>query len=410
MVIAVSSPAKILTIDDDRFIHKVVNRALKPGGFITMVASNGEDGISLAVEDKPDIILLDVEMPGINGYEVCTRLREIPEMKDVAIVFLSSHGSLRERLQGYEVGADDYLVKPFEAEHLLARVKVLGKYQEERKELQSQYLLARQTAITSMTGSSELALVLRFTQKSISHTTVDETIQSLLYTLDELSLDGCIRVDADSGPLWFASSGTISPLEKELVETSDQGHRFMDFGCRTVVYFPNLKLLVRNMPIDDLEHYGRIKDMLPVLMSAASIRISTLSTYKVLVEESEGLKRSFLGIRKNLFNLASTIVDNRQRSHDYMAATVSDINIELMHMGLESEQESYLLNKIESSIMKTMDEMDAGEQLRTSFAFILERLENATRSHGDLLDSFIEVQTAYDSDQTQEIEGNVEIF
>jgi len=406
----VSSPAKILTIDDDRFIQKVVSRALEPGGFITQVASNGEDGISRALEDKPDIILLDVEMPGINGYEVCTRLREMPDMKDVAIVFLSSHGSLRERLQGYEVGADDYLVKPFEAEHLLARVKVLGKYQEERKELQSQYQLARKTALISMTGSSELALVLQFTQKSISHTTIDETIESLLNTIDELSLDCCIRVDADSGTLWFASSGTISPLEKELVETSEQGHRFMDFGCRTVVYFSNLKLLVRNMPIDDLEHYGRIKDMLPVLMSAASIRISTLSTYKALVDESEGLKRSFQGIRKNLYDLASTIVENRQRSRDYMAATVSDINMELMHMGLESEQESYLLNKIESSIMKTMNEMDVGEQLRTTFTFILERLDDSTKTHGDLLDAFIEVQTAYDSEQTQEIEGSVEIF
>ena len=95
--------ASILTIDDDKFIQKLIERALADVGYSTRLASNGNEGIIAALREMPDIILLDVEMPDINGYEVCTRLKEIPGMENVAVIFLSSHGSLRERLQGYEV-------------------------------------------------------------------------------------------------------------------------------------------------------------------------------------------------------------------------------------------------------------------------------------------------------------------
>ena len=112
--------SNILVIDDDKFIHKVITRALESAGFPVTCTLDGDSGIAEALKNKPNIILLDVEMPGANGYEVCQRIRSHSELNGVAIVFLSSQSSLRERLQGYEVDADDYLTKPFEEEHLIA--------------------------------------------------------------------------------------------------------------------------------------------------------------------------------------------------------------------------------------------------------------------------------------------------
>ncbi len=81
----------ILAIDDDKFIQKVITKSLTSSSMSVRTANDGEPGIVAAINNKPDIILLDVEMPGINGYEVCDRLRNINETKDIPIVFLSSH-------------------------------------------------------------------------------------------------------------------------------------------------------------------------------------------------------------------------------------------------------------------------------------------------------------------------------
>lgn len=85
----------ILAIDDDKFIQKVIIKTLSSSSMSVRTADNGELGIEAAINKPPDIILLDVEMPGINGYEVCDRLRNSNETKEVPIVFLSSHSSLR---------------------------------------------------------------------------------------------------------------------------------------------------------------------------------------------------------------------------------------------------------------------------------------------------------------------------
>ncbi|MDQ7049211.1 MAG: response regulator [Enterobacterales bacterium] len=105
-----SEKIDILAIDDDKFIHKMIARALDSEDVAIRFAVNGEAGIKMATESIPEIILLDVEMPGINGYETCERLRALDVTRNVPIVFLSSRSSLRERMQGYEAGGDDYLV------------------------------------------------------------------------------------------------------------------------------------------------------------------------------------------------------------------------------------------------------------------------------------------------------------
>ena len=108
-------PKMILAIDDDKFIHRVVDETLKD--FCKVIhANNGEEGIRSAVKNNSDIILLDVEMPGMNGYEVCDLLKKDSSTSDIPVMFLSGKGALTERVRGYNSGGNDYIVKPFEVE------------------------------------------------------------------------------------------------------------------------------------------------------------------------------------------------------------------------------------------------------------------------------------------------------
>ncbi len=298
----------VLAIDDDKFIQKVIIKSLKSDAMNVRTASDGESGIEEALNKKPDIILLDVEMPGINGYETCDRLRNIESIKDVPIVFLSSRSSLRERMQGYEVGADDYLVKPFEKEYLNARINILVKYHSERKELREQYELAHENALTAMTGASELAVAMRFLEKSLTYHSINDLAQGLFECTEQFSLDCCAMISEKDSPMWYSSENSpISPLEKELIEMCDKEARFLDFGNRTIINYPCVSLLVKNMPLNDMDRYGRIKDLLPIVLSAVNSKTNTIRTEQALTEQSENLLTSFKKIRNSLFYLGSTI-------------------------------------------------------------------------------------------------------
>jgi signal transduction histidine kinase len=115
---------KILAVDDDPVDIAVVERMLNEDSYDLRTASTGEQALEIAADFQPDIILLDVMMPGMNGYEVCRRIRADSKLKYAKIVMVSGLAMLSERLEGYEAGADDYITKPYDEAELLVKIRV----------------------------------------------------------------------------------------------------------------------------------------------------------------------------------------------------------------------------------------------------------------------------------------------
>jgi two-component system response regulator MprA len=115
---------RILVIDDEFKIVDVLRRGLVYEGYTVDVAYDGESGLAQARRDPPDLILLDVMMPGLDGLEVCRRLRA-SELSDVPVLMLTAKDAVPDRVAGLDAGADDYLVKPFALDELLARIRAL---------------------------------------------------------------------------------------------------------------------------------------------------------------------------------------------------------------------------------------------------------------------------------------------
>ncbi|MCM2276958.1 MAG: response regulator transcription factor [Oligoflexia bacterium] len=113
---------KILIVDDDRDNLDVLSEMLEKS-FQPIPASSGKEGIRLAVQEQPAIILLDVNMPDMNGFEVCRRLREQPATRHIPVIMLTTVSDMDSRVEGLTIGADDYITKPFNARDLLARIQ-----------------------------------------------------------------------------------------------------------------------------------------------------------------------------------------------------------------------------------------------------------------------------------------------
>ncbi len=121
--------AKILIAEDERDIRDLVAFTLRFAGHEVVAASNGEEAVQMAPQANPDLILMDVRMPRMTGYEACRAIKANPSLKDIPVVFLSAKGQESEIQTGLEVGAEEYLLKPFAPDQLTDRVKaILSKF------------------------------------------------------------------------------------------------------------------------------------------------------------------------------------------------------------------------------------------------------------------------------------------
>jgi DNA-binding response OmpR family regulator len=114
---------KILVAEDERDIRELIGFTLRFAGFEVVLAVNGIEAVEKVVQEQPDLVMLDVRMPKMTGYEVCRRLKENPETSDIPIVFLSAKGQEGEIEQGLASGALEYIVKPFAPDELTSQVK-----------------------------------------------------------------------------------------------------------------------------------------------------------------------------------------------------------------------------------------------------------------------------------------------
>ena len=118
---------KILVIDEDTAINELIKINLQLQGYDVIQAYNGTEGFALAKQEEPSLIVLDVMMPEVDGFTVAQRIRQCAEISDTPIIMLTALGELNDKVNGFNIGVDDYLTKPFEIDELIVRVRALLK-------------------------------------------------------------------------------------------------------------------------------------------------------------------------------------------------------------------------------------------------------------------------------------------
>src|SRR5947199_3938498 len=117
--------ARVLVIEDDRSLAEVLSYNLKAAGYEVLVATDGQDGLLRAETKSPDLVVLDLMLPVVDGLDVCRRLRAQPTTREIPIIMLTAKAEESDEIVGFSLGADDYVTKPFSVKVLLERIKVL---------------------------------------------------------------------------------------------------------------------------------------------------------------------------------------------------------------------------------------------------------------------------------------------
>jgi DNA-binding response OmpR family regulator len=117
------SRGKVLVVDDEEYIQHILNFSFGAEGFEVITAGDGEEAVTLARSERPDIVVLDIMMPKMDGYEACKQIKADPQTQSIPVILLTAKGREVDRKLGAEAGADDYVVKPFSPGRLIERVE-----------------------------------------------------------------------------------------------------------------------------------------------------------------------------------------------------------------------------------------------------------------------------------------------
>jgi DNA-binding response OmpR family regulator len=306
---------KLLIIDDDKTWQAFLSVALQEQ-YNVISALDGDIGLKLAAEWMPDTILLDIEMPVKNGYDVCSALKSNPVLQDIPVIFLSSKASTQEKITGFQLGADDYLVKPCAAELLQLRVeRSISRYRD-KKLLDEKASSAQVLAFEAMNSSADLGNALRFAERTYAMYSFDKLAEGLFQTMTEFGLDTSVMFITSTGPLFYAQNKhELSPLEKDMFLTIHQEGRFCDFGCRTFCNFDVVSLLIKNMPLSSPERYGRIKDTVPWILGATDGKVGALDVYASMLEGHQDTASRVQALHATLSDLLqSKAMDNQLKA------------------------------------------------------------------------------------------------
>lgn len=333
---------KIFVVDDDAVARMIAIDCLGDPLYQIEEFDNGEACLA-AQDQEPDLVLLDINMPGMDGIAVCRELRAAGN-NHVQILFVSANDDLESRLVTYDVGGNDFIVKPFAAQELERKVKLAVQLKEERFAYSSQATYARETAFSAMSTLGEMGEVLQFLRASFACRTVDELAQAMVSVLQGYELNGLIEIRNGFDPVRFSTSGTAcTALEISLLGHAYNMGRIFTFHNRIAINFPHITLVVTNLPLDDPERIGRMRDHLALLVEGADAKMVSMIADSQRQSQAAGIIKTASVLSELLQDIEHQHAKNQAAVVSLTANYIYRMENAFFRLGLTELQEAELL-------------------------------------------------------------------
>ncbi len=316
---------------------------------------------------NPQVILLDVSMPQMNGYEVCKALKANPNTSHIVVMFVSARGSVEERMEGYSVGAEDYIVKPFGHTELKSKLMNLNKLLEEKACLTQQIEDATNTAFSAMATSSEMGQIVNFIEQIGEIEDVNELAHALLRCLENFGLSSNLEFRIDDERRHYASSGVCSPIVIELFDILKGKGRLHEFTNRILVNYPVISLLILNMPTDDPDKRGRIRDHICFIVSVTEQQLRAILTRCRLLDQQRNLNDAIAMIHTKFHGMVTLLDKNRKENESVFKELQEEFENRIPTMGLDEDQEVFIFSKLDTSIQRSIAREGAIQDVKGAF-------------------------------------------
>lgn len=359
---------QVLVIDDDPDYCQLMTEVLSEK-FDCLVAFSGKEGLLKFKDDvDPILVIVDLNLPDVSGFDVCMELKALKSTREFAIFVISGDEDSSSRIRAFEVGADDYIAKPFELNELSSRIDRSIEFVEGQSKLKQEGNATREMANIAMAQASQYSYVMNFFKSLNTCHNIDQVAKLFFDAMDYFSLSATIKIHLNSVVFLNSDLGDVSPIEKSIYELLENHGRIYEFGKRMLINGRNVSFLVKNFPDDDISA-GQARDFLAALVEGLESKIDDLILKSSIMEVASGLTEAIETINQNL-NKHNIIMNN------IMSDMVTDISTSYHKLDLNDEQEVYFTDMVEkgSGRLNSADELLS--EIQVSFSSLLVKMKN----------------------------------
>lgn len=370
----------ILVVEDNPVVQATIVAVLEEK-YQVRVAENGTDALTLCRLMAPDLILLDIEMPGINGYETCRRIRETSLLP---ILFVSSRDSLEERLLAFEAGGDDFLAKPFDGQILSIKVERMLAPHQRLQELTLEKRAMQQMALDLLQINGENRTLLDFLKQNLDCQHYDDLGNNLKRVLENFGLHCHIRIRHPEGIIKLSTSVCLTALEEALLDKCDGPTGIFVYKQRLLIKHPSISLFVPDLP-DDENAVSRFKSNLVALAEATESLIQSVVARRNATLTTENLQVAALSAHESTSHLQADYHRQRSDTQHLLHGLIEKIESSYFSLGLSEAQEeriSGLLREETEAVMALFQKV--GEEFDAKFAEIMNSLAPPRDNPGDV--------------------------
>ncbi|TAN49601.1 MAG: response regulator transcription factor [Methylococcaceae bacterium] len=366
----------LVVVSHDRLLYKAIGKAVGEWQVRLRQVNSHESALQAVAEGQPNIVLIDAETPGMDVGHTCQILRNEAEPPNLEIILISDDDSTAGRIAAYNDGADDYVTKPLHFDELLSKLSIALRRQQRHLELNSFAQMASQTAMMAMTNAGELGVLLQFLKQSFDCHDYRALAAAAAAALNQYSLSATVQIRTDQGDSYAAAyEGDVTPLAESIIDQLRSQGRIFDFNQRTIFNYPNISVLVKNMPLDDPERYGRMKDHVAMLAEGAQARVQAIQAELELAHKKTALETLLESTNTALLKIEQTYQKHRTSSMEIVGELMSGLEQLFILLGLSEPQEQQLYNLVKEAVDRNTALYDEGLQTDELFEDILRLLD-----------------------------------
>lgn len=356
---------RIFVVDDDN-TTRLLLKTMLGNAYLVETFETAEDCLTRLQDGHPDLFLLDVGLPGMNGHELCRHIKADPETAPIPVVFISAHDNLEDILAGYDAGGQEYIVKPFDVVSLHHKIENLQRIELDKRNLTGQAQASDELASLIMANLDEYAVLIKFLRALNECKTPAAIVEATMRMLAATHLEGAIQIRLRNFEKTYSHSGENWPLEVAVMNHVRTMERIFEFKGRAAYNFEHITLMVSNMPVGNAELCGRIRDDLAIAMESADAKLDALQSSTDNSTLRGEIANLLTGIQETVDAFAKRYDTARYQGSEFSTQFLDELLAAFAHLGMSDQQEEEILELVRQRSEQLIDLYDiAGETQQT---------------------------------------------
>lgn len=335
---------------------------------------SAEECLARLQASVPDLLLLDVELPGMDGYELCRKIKGQAALANFPVIFISSRDDLESRLQGYEAGGIDFLVKPYNIPELRQKVDLALATSSDKSTLIQQMEDSETLTSLVMANLDEYALLIKFLRTINECPDYRGVAQALLDMLGSYKLESAVQVRVGSFEFTLGAAGENSPLEVSVIRHVRSLGRIFEFKNRAAFNFHRLTVLVNNMPIEDSDLCGRLRDHLAIAVESADAKLENLQNRADKERTEKRVGQMLKSVTEAVSEFSRKYDSARYQGTELTESMLDQLLRAFTNLAMTDTQEEHILSIVRSKAYDLVELYDFGDETQETLKALVVQL------------------------------------